>query len=185
MTFERLIAADALAMVAALALLFAMSADWYSSREGDEARRIERSTQPEGGAGGQISREVEERARVVGEREEKNAWQVKDPIDRVILGALLATVVLALCAGFARAAGRRFEPPWTASALAGTLAALSALLIGYRMLDQPGLDEATTVKSGVPVALTLLGLLVVFCARAVQAEEAGTAAPGGAAASPP
>lgn len=173
MTFERLIAAEALAMVTALALLFAMSADWYSSHEGDEARRIERSTDPRGGAGGQISRALEERARVVAEGQEKNAWQLKDAIDRVILGALLGTVVLALSAGFLRAANRRFEPPWTPSALAAALGVLTALLIGYRMLDQPGVDEATTVKSGAPIALTLLGLLVLFCARAVQAEQAG------------
>ncbi len=175
MTFERLIAADALAMVAALALLLAMGADWYSSHGGDEARRIERSTDPKGGAGGQISRALEERAGVVAEGQEKNAWQVKEPIDRVILGALLATVALALGAGFLRAAGRRFRAPWTPSALAAAIAVLSALLIGYRMLDQPGVDEATTVKSGAPIALLLLGLLVLFCARAARAEEARAA----------
>jgi len=171
-TFERLIAAEALAMVTALALLVAMSADWYSTHQGDEARRIERSTAPKGGAGGQISRALEERARIVAEGQEKNAWQLKDPFDRLILGVLLATVVLALCAGFLRAAGRRFEPPWSPSALAAALGVLTALLVGYRMVDQPGVDQATTVKSGAPIALILLGLLVLFCARAVQAEQA-------------
>jgi hypothetical protein len=115
---------------------------------------------------------VEERARIVAEGQEKNAWQLKDPIDRVILGALLVTVVLALGAGFLRAANRRFEPPWTPSALAAGLGLLTTLLIGYRMLEQPGVDEATTVKAGAPIALILLGLLVLFCARAVQAEQA-------------
>jgi len=174
-TFERLIAADALAMVAALALLLAMSADWYSSHQGDEARRIDRSTVSKGGPGGQISRALEERARVVAEGQEKNAWHVKEPIDRVILGALLATVVLALGAGFLRAAGRRFPSPWTPSALAAAIAVLAACLVGYRMLDQPGVGEATTVKSGAPIALLLLGLLVLFCSWASRAEEAGTA----------
>lgn len=78
---------------------------------------------------------MEERARVVAEGQEKNAWQVKEALDRAILGALLATVVLALGAGFLRAAGRRFRAPWTPSALAAAIAVLSALLIGYRMLD--------------------------------------------------
>lgn len=174
MTFSRLIPADILAMVAALALLFVMAADWYSSAAGDEARRIERFTEPRGAGGGEISREVEERARVVAEGEEKNAWQLSDPIDRAVLGALLAAVGLALLAGFLRAAGRRFEPPLTPTTLAGMLAGMSALLIGYRLLDQPGVDAATTVRPGVPVALVALGVLVLCCARAAKAEEDGT-----------
>lgn len=175
MTFGRLIAADILAMVAALALLFAMAADWYSSASGEEARRIERFTKPQGATGGEVSREVEERARAVAEGAERNAWQLSDPIDRVVLAALVATVACALLAGFLRAAGRRFESPLTPSAVAGILAALSGALIGYRMLDQPGVDEATTVSSGAPIALVVLGLLVLCCARAVRAEETGTA----------
>ena len=174
MTFARLIGADVLAMVTALALLFAMSADWYSSHAGEEARRIERATEPRGAEGGEVSRAVEERARILAEGEERNAWQLGGVLDRVILGALLGTVLLALGAGFLRAGGRRFEPPWTPSGLAAVLAFLSALLVGFRMLDQPGPDAASTVKSGAPVALFLLGLLVLACARAVRAEDAGT-----------
>ena len=175
MTFSRLTAADILAMVVALALLFVMAADWYSTVAGEEARRIERFTRPQGAGAGEVSREVEERARVVAEGAEKNAWQLSDPIDRVVLGALLATVAMALLAGFLRAGRRRFEPPSSPIAFAGVLAALSALLIGYRALDQPGVDAATTVRSGVPMALVALGLLVVLCARAAKAEEDGTA----------
>ena len=175
MTFSRLIAADILAMLVALALLFVMAADWYSTVAGDEARRIERFTRPQGAGAGEISREVEERARAAAEGAEKNAWQLEEPIDRVILGALLATVALALLAGFLRAGGRRFKPPLTPIALTGLLAALSALLVGCRALDQPGVDEATTVRSGVPITLAALGLMVVVCARAAKAEEAGTA----------
>jgi hypothetical protein len=174
-TFARLSAADWLAMVVALALLFAMAADWYSTHEGDEARRIERSTQPEGGEGGQISRGVDERARVVAEEAEKNAWQLRDPVDRVILGALLLTIIVALCAGFTRAAGRRFKTSFSPSALAALLALLTGMLIGYRMIAQPGFDEAATVKAGSPITLILLGLLAVCCTRAVRAEEADTA----------
>ena len=175
MTFSRLTAADILAMVVALALLFVMATDWYSTAAGDEARRIERFTRPQGAGGGEVSREVEERARVVAEGAEKNAWQLSDPIDRVVLGALLATVVLAVAAGFLRAGGRRFQPPSSPIVLTGILAVLSALLIGYRALDQPGVDAATTVRAGVPIALVALGLLVVLCARAAKAEEDGTA----------
>ena len=175
MTFGRLIPADILAMVAALALLFVMATDWYSTAAGDEARRIERFTKPKGAGGGEVSREVEQRARQIAEGAEKNAWQLTDPLDRVALGTLLATAGLALLAGFVRAAGRRPRPPFSPSSLAGMLAAVSAVLVGYRTLAQPGVDEATTVKAGVPIALVLLGLLALCCARATKAEEDGTA----------
>jgi hypothetical protein len=174
-TFARLSAADWIAMVAALALLFAMAADQYSTHEGDEARRIERATEPEGGEGGQISRGVDERARVVAEGAEKNAWQLNAPIDRMILGSLLLTILFALCAGFMRAAGRRFKTSFTPSAIAALLALLSGMLIAYRLIAQPGVDEAAAVKAGAPITLILLGVLAVSCTRAVRAEEAGTA----------
>lgn len=175
MTFERLIAADGVAMVAALALLFVMAADWYSTAGGDEARRIERFTEPRGALGGEIPREVDRRARAVAEGSEKNAWQLRGAIDRVTLGGLLLTVVLALAAAFLRAAGRRFAPPWTPSAIAALSASLTALLVAFRALQQPGFDEATTVKSGVPLALVALGVLALSCARALRCEGAGTA----------
>jgi len=184
-TFERLIAADVVAMVAALALLFVMAADWYSTASGDEARRIERFTEPRGALGGEVPRELDRRARAVAEEQEKNAWQLPGTTDRVILGGLLLTVVLALAAGFLRAAGRRFGPPWTPSGLAAVCGSLTGLLVGYRTLQQPGLDEATTVRSGVPLALVALGALAFSCARALRSEEAGTAWRDPAAAGPP
>jgi hypothetical protein len=174
-SFARLTVADAVAMVLALALLFAMAADWYSTHAGEEARRIEKATQPRGAEGGEVSRAVQERARIVAEGAEKNAWQLKAPIDRIILGFLLATVFFALCAGFMRAAGKRFTTSWTPSALAALLAMLSGILVACRMIVQPGVDEATTVKAGAPIALVLLGLLAVCCTRAMRAEEDGTA----------
>ena len=175
MTFERLIAADVVAMVAALALLFAMGVDWYSTSAGDEARRIERLTKPRGALGGEVSREVEERARAAAEGAEKNAYQVAGTIDRVILGWLLATVLIALAAGFLRAAEKRFEPPFTPSSLAAMCAGVAALLVAYRSVEQPGFDAATTVKPGVPLALVLLGVVALAGRAAARAEEAGNA----------
>lgn len=173
MTFERLTPADVVAMLAALALLFVMAADWYSSAAGDEARRIERFTEPRGALGGEVPRAVDEQSRAVAEDQEKNAWQLRGAIDRVILGGLLVTVALALAAGFLRAAGRRFEPPWTPSGLAAVGASLTALLVGFRTVQQPGLDESTTVRSGAPLALVMLGVLVLSCAWALRSEEPG------------
>ena len=175
MTFARVLAADVVAMVAALALLFVLGLDWYSTRAGDEARRIERSTQPRGALGGEVPREVEERARASAEDAEKNAFGATAAIDRLILAGLLATVLLALAAGFLRAAAKRFDPPMTPSALAATCACATALLVGVRLLQQPGLDAGTTVKPGAPLGLAVLGVIALACAAALRAEEAGAA----------
>ena len=175
MTFERVPAADVVAMALALALLFVMALDWYSTTAGEEARRIERFTQPRGALGGEVSREIEERARASAEDAEKNAFQVTGAADRLILAGLVATVVLALAAGFLRAGARRFEPPLTPSALAAVCACTTALLVVVRMIQQPGLDAGTTVKPGAPLALVVLGLTALSCVMALRAEEAGTA----------
>ena len=175
MTFERVLAADVVAMACALALLFVMGLDWYSTTAGDEARRIERFTQPQGALGGEVPREVERRARASAEDAEKNAFQADGAIDRVILGGLLATAALALVAGFVRAAGRRFEPPLTPTAVAAACACATAALVGLRAIQQPGSDVATTVKPGLALALLVLGLIAISCALAMRAEEAGTA----------
>ena len=175
MTFARLRAGDWIALVAALGLLFAMAADWYSTDQGREARRIERLSEPEGALAGEAERLTRERAREAGEAAERNAWQADEPVDRVILGMLLATAVLALAAAFLRAAARRFEPPWTPSALAAVFAAGGAALVAYRILDEPGLDTGATVEAGAPLALVALGLVALGSAAGMRNEEAGRA----------
>jgi hypothetical protein len=174
-TFARLLRADAVAMVAALALLFVMALDWYSTNLGEEARRQERLAQPHGATGGEIAREVKRDGRVIGEGEEANAWQLDGAIDRLILLGLLATVVLAVGAAYLRAAGRRFEPPLTPSALAAVTATTTALLIAYRIIQEPGFDERTVVKSGAPLSLIVLAVIALACRSALSQEEAGTA----------
>ncbi len=74
-------------------------------------------------------------------------------VDSVLLVLLFATVAFAAVAAFARAAGRRFEPPGTPSAAAALTAALAALLVAYRIVQQPGLDAGTTVKAGAWLSL--------------------------------
>lgn len=175
MTFRRVLAADVVAMVAALALLFAMAADWYSTTAGEEARRIEGLESPRGAVGGEVSRAVKERARVVAEDAEKNAFQATGVVDRVILAGLLATVAFALIAGFLRAAGRRPRPPLTPSAAAAACAAVTAVLVVFRMIQEPGSDVSTTVESGAPLGLALLGVVALACLVALRAEEGGTA----------
>jgi drug/metabolite transporter (DMT)-like permease len=111
----------------------------------------------------------------VGEREEANAWQLDGVIDRVILVGLLATVLLAVGAAFLRAAARRFEPPITPSALAAVAASTTALLIAYRIIQEPGFDERSVVKAGAPLSLVVLAVIALACRSALSEEEAGTA----------
>jgi hypothetical protein len=170
-TFARLRAADWVAFVAALALLFTTAADWYSSTSGEEARRIEGLAQPSGAEGGQVEREVRQDASAAAEAEERNAWQATGVIDRLILLGLLATSALAILAGFARAARRGYGGALGPSAIAGLAAAATALLVLYRILQEPGFDKVNTVQAGAPLALAALGVIAYACAMAVKAEE--------------
>lgn len=174
MTFARLRTADWLAMVAALALFLLMAADWYSTNLGDEARKVQQNTQGQAsGEAGQDLRDANQAAKNVAEEQERNAWQADAFIDRVILIMLLATVALALAAGFLRAAGRRFEPPWTPSGLAAVAAGITAVLVTYRIIQEPGFDDATNVKAGAPLAVIALGAIVLACSRGLKHEEQG------------
>lgn len=175
MTFTRLLRADAVAMIAALLLLFVMALDWYTTNLGEEARKQEKLAQPRGGAGGEIDRKIDEEAPIVAENEERNAWQADGAIDRLILLGLLTTIVLAVGAAYLRAAGRRFEPPMTPSAFAAVSAAITALLVAYRIIQEPGFDEATVVKAGAPLSLIVLAVIALACRSALRQEEAGTA----------
>ena len=177
MTFERLRLADWVALLAALLLLFVMAMDWYSTPHGQEARRIQRelSDTPRTGPAGEDFRAARERAKEEAEGSEENAWQADETIDRVILVSLLATAGLAIAAAVFRAAGRQFAPPLTPSALAALAAVGSALLVTYRIVQEPGIDEFSTVKAGPPLALIVLGALALGEALAMRAEAAGTA----------
>jgi hypothetical protein len=174
-SFDRLNRWDWVAFVAALALLFTMAMDWYSTPQGDEARRIERIEDPNPGASGQIGREVEERAAERAEGAERNAYQPQAFVDGVLLVLLFATVAFAVVAAFARAAGRRFDPPATPSAAASIAAALAALFTAYRIVQQPGLDEGTTVKAGAWLSLVVLAVVALASSRALDLEEEGRA----------
>lgn len=168
MTFARLRAADWVALLAALALLLITAADWYGTSSGDEARRIQGLANPSGALGGEVAREVREQARTVAEGQEKNAWQIGGAIDRLILVALLVTFALAVLAAFRRAAGGG-----ATATLATALAATgTALLVTYRIVQEPGFDDVTTVKVGAPLALIALGVLALASAQSVRTEDA-------------
>jgi hypothetical protein len=168
MTFARLRLADWVVLLAALALLLVTAVDWYSTKGGEQARQFEQSA-PTLGEGAELADD----AAAAAEEEERNAWQLDAGIDRAMLVALLATSALGVFAAFSRAAGRRYDGPMSPTAWAGLAAAVTALLVLYRVLQEPGFDNVTTVQVGAPLALGVLGLIAFASANSVRAEEEG------------
>ena len=164
MTFERLRPSDWVVFVAALALLFTTAPDWYSTTRGEEARQIQEQA---GKSSAQEGRDVESTAAAVAEAQERNAWQEDALIDRIILIALLATSALGVGAAFWRASGRESDG-LGAFGLAGLAACISAVLVLYRIIQEPGFDELTTVKIGAPLALGVLGVMAFACATSLR-----------------
>jgi hypothetical protein len=173
LTFARLRLADWVVFIAALALLFTTAADWYSTESGEEARRIQQNARTdEDRPSGQAEAEVEREAGALAESKERNAWQEDGTIDRVILVCLLLTTALGVAAGFWRASGSeaRGLGPY---GLAGLMASVTALLVLYRILQEPGFDELTTVKIGAPLALGVLGVFAFAAATSLREEPPG------------
>lgn len=164
MTFERLRPADWVVFVAALALLFTTAPDWFSTTRGEEARQIQKQAES---SDAPERRDVESEAAALAEAHERNAWQEDGLIDRIILIALLTTAALGVGAAFWRASGRGSDG-LGAFGLAGLAACISALLILYRIVQEPGFDELTTVKIGAPLALGVLGVMAFACALSVR-----------------
>ena len=174
MSFRRLTRGDWLAAVAALVLLLVMAMDWYSTDAGVQARKDEQQIQPRGATAGEVSRALDESARIAAEEAEQNAWQADPFPDRLILFGLLATVALALAAAWLRAAGMRFEPPWTPSGLATGVGLATALLLAARIAQKPSVDVGAVVKIGAPLGLVCLGTIVLAARSAWNAERDGS-----------
>jgi hypothetical protein len=172
---ERLTAGHAVAAVAALALLLIMAIDWYGSEQADLARSLESPAATRGADAGEVGRAVQQDAQRIIARDEKNAWQADGTIDRVLLGLLLLSVFLPLAAAALRSEGRRFEPPWTPTGLAAISAALAAVLVAYRVVNEPGADAATTIKPGPALALAALAAVGLASAAAYRKEAEWTA----------
>ena len=175
MTFERLTIGDAIAWIAALALLLFTAVDWYSTVQGNEARQIQHQVTPQGALGGDVARNIEEQAGQTAEADEHNLWQEHRAIDRLMLIVLLGAAFAAATAAALRVAGKRFDGWLTPSAIAALLAAAGALLVLYRLGNQPGDDAATTLKSGPWLALAALGVLGFGASLAARAERDGRA----------
>jgi hypothetical protein len=168
--FERLARGHVVAAVAALVLLLVMAMDWYGSTAADLAHGVASGQRTSGSQAGEAARALQQDADAVIARDEKNAWQEQDTLDRVLLVLLLLSVILPLYAAGRRAAGRRSQPPWTPSAFAALTAVAAALLVAYRILDPPGNDATTTVKIGAPLGLITLGVIGFGAASAYRGE---------------
>jgi hypothetical protein len=171
LTFERLRLSDWVVFVAALALLFTTAPVWYTTKGGEEARRVQQEAQPaEGQATGQAEAEVQREAGQLADEAEKNAWEANGTIDRIILIGVLATAALGVFAGFWRASGRRARAigPY---GLCGLVATITALLVLYRIVQEPGNDDLTVVKIGAPLTLGVLGVYAFAAATSLRHEE--------------
>jgi hypothetical protein len=175
MTFERLTIGDAIAWIAALALLLFTAVDWYSTVQGNEARQIQHDVTPQGALGGDVARDIQQQANETANGDEKNLWQEHRAIDRLMLLVLLGAAFAAATAAALRVADKRFKGWLTPSAIAALLAAAGALLVLYRLGNQPGDDAATTLKSGPWLALAALGVLGFGGSLAARAERDGKA----------
>jgi hypothetical protein len=56
-------------------------------------------------------------------------------------------------------------------ALAGIAASVTALLVTYRIFQEPGFDASTTIKAGAPLALVVLGVIALASALALRSES--------------
>lgn len=160
--------------VAALALaLVTAGVDWYQTAQGKEARRIEEITDnPSGAQSGEIDRRLNESAKEVGDRETDKAWEADALIDRIILVMIIGTIVLAILTWFTRSLGGRPTPKGLGPAgLCAILATVTAILVAYRMIQEPGLDEGTEVKIGPLIALLLLGAIALGSASGLRADD--------------
>jgi drug/metabolite transporter (DMT)-like permease len=169
-SLARLTRGHVVAAVAALALLLVMAMNWYGSTDADFARKAAAAANPTGATAGEVGRELRDEADQIIARDEKNPWHETAAIDRLLLVLLLLTVALPLVAAALRADGRRFEPPFTPAAFAAVSAVLAALLLAYRLVQEPGPDSHTTIKPGALIGLGLLAVVGLGSAYAFQRE---------------
>jgi hypothetical protein len=172
---------DAIAVLAAFALLFIMAGDWYSTRTGVEAREIvERQGTEQPGAGLFDDGAVED-ARVEAEQAERNAWQVSSPLDVLVLVALLAAIALTFGAAALRAAGREYpDPRRSPTAIAAAAALVALLLVAIQAGARLDPDSDVTVRIGLPLAVAALGMIACGAGLALREERSSEPTASGA-----
>jgi hypothetical protein len=174
MSFARLRLVDWVAFLAALALMFAMALDWYTTQQGAELRR-DAGLAISGAATHGQGPDLKGAYNTAANGFEKNAWQERATIDRIILVMLLVAAAAAVIAAFARAAGRRFKSPVTPSAVASIVGTVAAVLLLYRIIQPPGWNPGAVVKLGAPLGLLCVAVLAIAERIATRYERDGTA----------
>ena len=174
MTFARLRRGDWLALVAALALLLVMSVDWYTTEAGEQAREDAAQTDQNGGpVANEAARSIDEDAEIIASRAEKNAWQADAFADRLVLFALLATIVLAIASAFLRAGGVGLGTRWSPAAVTTIVGLGAAILLAARIVQKPAADVGAVVTIGAPIGLVCAGVIVIGARAAWLGEREG------------
>ncbi len=136
MEADKLSTGEKIAAVSAILLFIFMFFDWF----GVEVSGVPGFSGDVAGAGG-------------------SAWDALD----VIPLFLMAAIVVAIGVAVVRLTDADLEPPISLNAIVAALGALAALLILYRIIDQPGGDTAGF--EGVEVDVTLkVGIFLAFAA---------------------
>jgi hypothetical protein len=168
----RLRLGDAIALLAAFALLFIMAGDWYTTSLGQEARDIverQGTTQP---GEGLFDEGAVEDARIEAEQAERNAWQISSVADLVVLLALLATIGLTLAAAALQAAGRQFpDIARSPRALAASAVLLTLVLLVLQAALRLDPDTDVVVAVGLPLAVGALGMIACGVGLALRDER--------------
>jgi len=151
MDFGRLRTGELIAGIAGVLLLIVMFFSWY-------------------GIGGSIG----EFASAAGVDTSVNAWKAFDWIDLI----LFVTAIVAIGAAVLAATGRSVALPVAASVVVTVLGILVALLVLYRIINQPGPNEVVDVKFGAYLGfLVCLGIAAGgFMAMADEGTSLGDAA---------
>src|SRR3954447_17270247 len=142
-----------------------MAPDWYTDKTGEQERDLQGKVAPQ--LNTQSVPSESEKLAEDAETHEKNAWQAPGAIDKLILLGLLAMVVLSVACVYLRAAGRDRTP----IGLVTIIGLVTAVLIAYRIIQPPGLNEAAVVKWGAPAALVCVGLVALGSRMASRAER--------------
>src|SRR5688572_22158756 len=165
MDFGKLRTGELVAGIAGVLLLIIMFFSWY-------------------GVGGSIG----EFASAAGVDTNVNAWQAFDFVDLI----LFVTAIVAIGAAVLAAAGRSVALPVAASVVVTILGIVVALLVLYRIINQPGPNDVIDVKFGAYLGfLICLGIAAggfmamadegTSLGDAARRAQGGPAAPGGTA----
>jgi integral membrane sensor domain MASE1 len=84
---------------------------------------------------------------------------------------MLAAAAVAVLVAITRLAGAKPTQGLGPAGLAALLATVAAALVAYRIIQEPGLDQVTTVKLGAPLSLLPLAMIAIGASSALRADD--------------